>query len=269
VLVAIADTGVDTTHPDLSDAIAGYHHDGLSATDVVGHGSHVSGIVAALTNNGIGITGVCNARLAVWKIFPDTPTDDTFYVDGTHYLRALEEISRSGAKALNLSIGGTSSSQTEQLLFDRLEVAGVTVAAAMGNEYEDGDPTEYPAAYKGVLAVGASAENDERAPFSNTGAHIALVAPGVNVLSTVPTRKSPYRPETEYASWSGTSMATPHVTAGAALVGAMNVTAKAADVKARLVATARKPPAMGGRKRTNAYGSGVLDLEAALAGVAQ
>jgi Subtilase family len=265
VLVAIADTGVDESHPDLDGVVAEYHHVGLAATDAVGHGTHVSGIAAALTNNGIGITGVSNARVALWKIFADTPTNGDFYVDGTRYLRALDEIARSGARALNLSIGGTASSQTEQLLFDRLDAAGVTVAAAMGNEYDNGNPTEYPAAYTGVLAVGASAENDERAVFSNTGSHIGIVAPGVNILSTLPTRRSPYRPETEYASWSGTSMATPHVAAAAALVAAEHSDWTPSDVKAHLRETTAKVPAMGGRQRTNEYGDGLLDLETALA----
>jgi subtilisin family serine protease len=80
---------------------------------------------------------------------------------------------------VNLSIGGTASSQTEQLIFRTLENRGIVVVAAMGNEYEDGNPTEYPGAYKTVLAVGAVAENMRRSVFSNTGSHIALVEPGL------------------------------------------------------------------------------------------
>jgi subtilisin family serine protease len=267
VLAAVADTGVDERHPDLARAIDGYHHTGLSAKDIVGHGTHVCGILGAVANDGVGIAGVSNARIGVWKIFGDAPVSGEFYVDGTRFLRALGDIAQSGAKALNLSIGGTASSRTEQLLFDRLERFGVTVAAAMGNEYEDGNPVEYPAAYKGVLAVGATTEANRRAPFSNTGRHIALAAPGVNILSTLPTTRSTYRPETNYASWSGTSMATPHVTGAAALLAAQNPTWTPADVKRRLKASAATLPEMGGARRTNSVGEGLLDLAAGLAEV--
>ena len=84
----------------------------------------------------------------------------------------------------------------------------------MGNEYEDGNPTEYPASYPNVIAVGAINEASNRAPFSNTGNHIALAAPGTNILSTLPMKQSVARKaeDTRYAAWSGTSMATPHVT---------------------------------------------------------
>jgi subtilisin family serine protease len=267
VLVAVADTGVDEHHPDLARAIDAYHHTGLSAKDVVGHGTHVSGILGAVANDGVGIAGVSNARIAVWKIFGDTPVKGDFYVDGTRFLRALGEIAQSGAKALNLSIGGTASSRTEQLLFDRLGRFGVTVVAAMGNEYEDGNPVEYPAAYKGVLAIGATSEANKRAAFSNTGRHIALAAPGVNILSTLPTTRSKYRPETNYASWSGTSMATPHVAGAAALLVAQNPSWTPADVKRRLKASAATLPGMRGAARTTSLGDGLLDLAAALAEV--
>jgi subtilisin family serine protease len=267
VLVAVADTGIDERHPDLARAIDAYHHTGLSGKDIVGHGTHVSGILGAVANDGVGIAGVSNARIAVWKIFGDRPVQGEFYVDGTRFLRALGEIAQSGAKALNLSIGGTASSRTEQLLFDRLERFGVTVVAAMGNEYEEGNPVEYPAAYKGVLAIGATTEANRRAPFSNTGRHIALAAPGVNILSTVPTTRSRYRPETNYASWSGTSMATPHVTGAAALLAAQNTSWTPADVKRRLKRSAATLPGMRGASRTTSVGEGLLDLAAALAEV--
>lgn len=121
-----------------------------------------------------------------------------------------------------------------------LERFGVVVVAAMGNDFEQGDPTSFPAAYEGVLAVGATNELDRRAPFSNTGRHIGLVAPGANILSTVPTRKSDYRDDRNYAVWNGTSMAAPHVTAAAALVAAKNPSWAAAQVKAHLCSTATK-----------------------------
>ena len=89
--------------------------------------------------------------------------------------------------------------------FEDVIAAGVVVIAAMGNEYEEGNPTEYPAAIREVCAVGATDELDKRAPFSNTGRHIDLVAPGVDILSTTPTFNYDGDGEQEYDAWDGTS----------------------------------------------------------------
>jgi len=265
ITVGVLDTGVDAKHPDLEGVISEYHHEGLKAQDLLGHGTHVAGIIAATTNNGVGITGVASCRISVWKVFQDKPeSDGEFYVDGERYLQALGEVIDSGMKALNLSLGGTASSQTEQILFRRLEAAGVVVVAAMGNEFQEGNPTEYPAAYPGVLSVGAIAENRRRSSFSNTGKHIDLVAPGSNILSTLPRQASPYRPETGYDSWSGTSMATPHVAGAAALVAAHRPSLTANEVTKRLCATTSRLRGMNGRKWTSAYGAGLLNLRKAL-----
>lgn len=263
--VAVIDTGVDQDHPDLLGVVRAYHHRGLKATDIVGHGTHVSGIIAALVNNHQGIAGVARTRLEVWKVFPDEPEQGDFYVDGERYLQALNAVRRSGARVLNLSLGGTQRSETEAILFRQLAAAGVVVAAAMGNAGQEGNPTMYPAAYPGVLAVGAVAESLRRAPFSNSGRHIGISAPGVNILSTLPTRPAPpYRTETEYAAWSGTSMATPHVAGTAALVAARNPGWTADQVKERLRGTATKLAGMRGRPWSPAYGDGLVDVEAAL-----
>jgi hypothetical protein len=265
VTVAICDTGVDEAHPDLHGVIASYDHEGASATDIVGHGTHVSGIVAARTDDAAGVVGIARCSVAMWKVFPDEPMAGNFYVDGSRFLRALNAVATSGAKVLNLSLGGTQSSQAEQLLFERLERAGVTVVAAMGNEHDHGNPVEYPAAYEHVLAVGSLAETNRRSPFSNTGAHIGLAAPGSNILSTLPTAPSQFRPDTRYASWSGTSMATPHVAAAAALVAARHPDWTPADTKEHLRARAAKVADMSGKSFTPELGAGVLDIAAALA----
>jgi subtilisin family serine protease len=259
VTVAICDTGVDARHPDLTGAIVSYDHEGATATDIIGHGTHVSGIVAARADDAAGVVGVAGCRVAMWKVFPDEPTEGNFYVDGSRFLRALNAVASSGAKVLNLSLGGTQSSQAEQLLFDRLESAGVTVVAAMGNEHDHGNPVEYPAAYEHVLAVGAVAETNRRSPFSNTGPHIGLAAPGSNILSTLPTDPSAVRPDTGYAAWSGTSMATPHVAAAAALVAARHPDWTPADTKEHLRTRAA------GEKFSEELGDGILDIAALLA----
>jgi subtilisin family serine protease len=168
-------------------------------------------------------------------------------------------------RAINLSIGGSFRARLEGQLIQRLQEAGVVVCAAMGNEFEEGNPTEYPGAWDGVVAVGAMSETSIRSPFSNTGRHIDLVAPGSNIVSTLPRRRSPILDETNYAAWSGTSMATPHVTAAAALIAAAHPAWTGDQIKARLQrATTRLAP-MGSRPRTSEYGSGLLNLARAVA----
>lgn len=264
VQVAVLDTGVDARHPDLKDVDMDYYHEGFSSQDLVGHGTHVSGIIGATVNDDVGISGICGCRLSVWKVFPDEPIDGEFYVDGESYLRALRGVELAAPRAVNLSLGGTARSATEELLFARLQRAGVVVVAAMGNEYQMGNPTEYPAAFEGVISVGAVDETRSHAPFSNTGAHIDLVAPGVNILSTLPARRSAYREERSYISWDGTSMATPHVAGAAALVAARFPEKTADELRTHLIDTATSVSGMRGRRRTQIYGRGLLDLKKAL-----
>ena len=260
--VAVLDTGVDAAHPDLR--IDDYNHDGATAEDIIGHGTHVCGIIGAKANNGVGVAGVAHCSLNVWKIFTDEPASDgEYYVDEIMYQRALNAARSTGMQVMNLSIGGTATSRTERMLFRRLHDAGCVVVAAMGNEYNDGNPPEYPAKYPNVIAVGAIDEASRRASFSNTGRHIDMCAPGVNILSTLPIHKSVERPvaaDTRYAAWSGTSMATPHVTGAASLVLAKEPTATVTRVRSLLTRRATKVPAMAGKARTNELGYGLLDL---------
>ena len=214
-----------------------------------------------------GIAGVANCRLHCWKIFDDPKagsTDQNFNFE--FYSRALASALDSEIKVINLSIGGTEHSRAEAAVFGELADAGVVVAAAMGNEFEEGNPKEFPAGYAGPLAVGAIDETDRRASFSCTGAHIGLVAPGVNILSTVPRIKASFADTTDYDSWPGTSMATPHVAGCAVLVYGSTAKSKAAAdaVVKRLTSTARKLPAMKKKMFTQEYGAGLLDLAAAL-----
>ncbi len=134
----------------------------------------------------------------------------------------------------------------------------------MGNDYHHGNPTMYPAGYDDVLGVGSVAENRERSDFSSTGSHIDLCAPGSNILSTLPRKRSEYRSEKMYACWSGTSMAAPYVSAAAALVAAKSPRMTASRITARLCATTAPLKPMGKRTRTNGYGAGMLDLARAL-----
>ena len=252
VKTAVLDTGIDATHPDLKSRISAYNHEGTSATDIVGHGTHVAGIMAADFNNHISIAGICTPALHVWKIFGDAPADDgEYYVDELFYQRALNGARNARARVINLSIGGGERSRTEELLFRRLIQSDAVVVAAMGNEFDEGNPVEYPGAYPGVIAVGALDEANRRASFSNTGRHITLCAPGVNILSTLPMKTSPARAkvDTKYNAWDGTSMATPHVAAAAALVVSQHPDWTPKQVADRLRASATKVAEMGKKRR--------------------
>lgn len=260
VKVAVLDTGVDEGHPSL--AIAGYEHEDVSAEDIVGHGTHVCGILAGKRSARSGFSGVSNVQTYVWKIFSDEPDVETglYLVDEVLYLRALLAALKAGCRVMNLSIGGSATNKSERSLFKRLVEGGVTIVAAMGNEYLEGNPIEYPAAHADVIAVGAVDDKFKRAGFSNTGNHITIVAPGVDILSTLPRKKSVARTEKSYASWDGTSMATPHVAAAAARLIAGGVASSPKEVKDALIGQAKKLPEMHSRGWTRLYGNGLLQL---------
>jgi subtilisin family serine protease len=169
-------------------------------------------------------------------------------------------------RVVNLSIGGTAYEQTEATLFRLLNDEGINVVTAMGNDFERGNPPEYPAAHAGSIAVGAINETSRRAYFSNTGDHIALSAPGMNILSTLPMKISDARDESdvEYNAWSGTSMAAPHVAAAAALVLTKQSGLDGPQMKKHLQKTASPLLALNGKKFAKTVGAGLLDLDAAL-----
>jgi subtilisin family serine protease len=215
VLVAVVDTGVDVSHPDLAGVVADYIN--CCATepdaDTDGHGTHVCGILAGAGTPPDRMLGACNARLIVYKGLGRT-------YDATAYYRALgEAVLR--APIVNLSLGGPDHDPTEELLIGQALKANVLVVAASGNDGDDGSYPNFPAALPGVLAVGAVDEQLQRADFSNAGPHLALVAPGVEIWSTAPTVASGlFGRKTGYAPLSGTSMAAPFVSAVAARVAA-------------------------------------------------
>ncbi len=258
ITVAVADSGVDEDHPDLGSVIVEYKNFlmGEGKRDYEGHGTHVSGIIAAQMNNGVGVAGLCAARILALKVLPSRVD-----WDAAAYYRALTYcVGR--ARVLNLSLGSESFDPGERDVILDLIDDGIVVVAAMGNEFEEGNPVEYPAALKGVCAVGATDHADRRGEFSSTGKHIALSAPGVAIVSTTPTYKYA-QGKSDYDAWDGTSMATPHVSAAAALVLADDPTLTSAKVIKRLQQTADKVPGM--TKRPNdRFGWGRLNIEAAL-----
>lgn len=299
VKVAVLDTGIDKDHQELAPQVARYvynHPDtpaASSAKDYIGHGTHVAGTIAAGINNKLGVNGICHCEIHAWKIFDDRPdlvvkhdgtAEYVYYVDTLMYLRALMDCVELEMDVVNLSIGGPGKpSSSEAGNFEKMLKAGTTVVAAMGNERMYGSPTSFPAAIPGVIAVGATNINDRVTSFSNRGNHITISAPGDAIWSTLPTYSgqagweavrapdgkwregAPHRRETEYDSWAGTSMATPHVAGAVAVYLANGGTRRPEAVKQALIETAEKVPDMGGAKFHADYGYGRLDLAALVA----
>lgn len=211
VIVAVVDTGVDLDHPDLKGQILSGHNvvnPSEKPYDDVGHGTHVAGIISALVNNGEGVAGM------TWynKVMPIKVLDQSG--SGTTYSVAEGIIwaADHGAKVINLSLGNYAQAS---FLHDAIKYAydkDVVLVAATGN-----DNTErpgYPAAYPEVFAVSATDSSMHRASFSNYGDYVDVMAPGASIASTYPGN--------QYAALSGTSMASPHVSALAALIRSIN-----------------------------------------------
>ncbi len=270
ITVAVVDTGVDATNPDLSGQVLNGKSfltgaSGASAlnpkVDTCGHGTHVSGTIAALANNGIGVAGAAPGV----KILPVKVMNSALQCSGysSDVANGIKWAADNGAKVINLSLGGTGDDRAQDLAITYARSKGVVVVAAAGNNHGPaktcGGPgtnaVSYPGASPGVIAVGAIDINFGRACFSNTGSYVDLVGPGTNVLSTYPVAMTTkgYQP---YAYMSGTSMATPHVAAAAALLMARWPKCTPDQVASRLEATAKR---LGGTARNNDFGYGLVD----------
>jgi subtilisin family serine protease len=278
VLIAVIDTGADVTAPDLAAKAPITYNErtpGGDVRDTVGHGTFVAALAAGSVTNGEGIAGFGgDARLMIIK----AGSGDGSFSDldeATAIVYAVDH----GARIINLSLGGPSTTTTEKRAIDYAASHGALVVAAAGNEFEDGNPVEYPAALlqpvgsKGVggrgLSVGASTTGGTRAGFSNTGTYLSLVAPGENVFSAVATTSAPGRfPRVAlpgslaglYGYASGTSFAAPEVSGAAALVWAANPLLDAAGV-----AQVLKDSASSQGVWSAELGWGVIDVASAVA----
>ncbi|MNH72162.1 Thermophilic serine proteinase precursor [compost metagenome] len=250
VIVAVVDTGVDLSHPDLKGRLLpGYNVISPSnkPMDDVGHGTHVAGIISAQVNNNEGIAGMTWGN----KVLPVKALDSSG--SGTTYSVAQGIIwaADHGAKVINLSLGNYADAQ---FLHEAIKYAynkDVVIIAATGN-----DNTErpgYPAAYPEVLSVSATDSKLNKASFSNYGNYIDVMAPGESIASTYP--------HNQYAALSGTSMASPHVSALAALIRSINPDLHNTEV---MDIIRKNVIDLGEAGRDKYYGFGQIDVLAAL-----
>jgi subtilisin family serine protease len=241
VTVAVIDTGVDLTHPDLAANLdsanaVNFVETGSRVDDDFGHGTHVAGIIAAVGNNGDGSVGVAwKTRVIPIRVLGVDGTGETFDT-----VQAINYAVRKGASVINMSLGSPDRSDIEGQAIQAAINAGVVVVAAAGNEAASGNYLEYPAGYAGVVSVAAIGPDKKRAAFSNFNSQVTLSAPGVDIFSTVPSRFSPRKNSNDgpYGFLSGTSMAAPFVSGAAALVFSMHPNWTPDQVVARLKQTA-------------------------------
>lgn len=261
VLVGVIDTGVDGSHADLKKRLLpGF--DFLEADDDPyddhGHGTHVSGIVAANVSNRTGIAGLSRAaRIVPMKA---CTADGACPVFETY--EAIVDATRRGASVINMSLGGAGPcSPIDQLVYDYAREQGTLVVVSAGNSGQDDNPVITPASCDFTLGVGAIDKKSKKAGFSSFGDFVDIAAPGVEVWSTLPPLVSLQTTHIGYGPASGTSMASPFVAAAAASLKALHPDWTPQQIEDRLLSTAVDA----GRKgRDDFFGEGVLNLLKAL-----
>ena len=281
VAIAVIDTGIDLTHPDLSPNLwtnpgetgqDAYGHDKRSngidddgdgyvddwqgwnfvagtndPQDDHGHGTHVSGIAAAVGNNGMGIAGMAwGVRIMALKILNSAGSGSD-----SNLATAMIYATDHGARVINLSLGDTAPAAVMEDAVNYAHSHGVVVVAAAGNYY--GGPVLYPAAYPNAIAVASVDSNNGHSAFSNTGPEVALAAPGSSIYSTCLGGG--------YCFKDGTSMATPHVAGAAALLASRLAPNTADNIRTALQSTALD---LGPAGRDPQFGYGLVQAYDAL-----
>jgi subtilisin family serine protease len=249
VIVAVIDTGIDYHHEDLAGNYlsSGYdwvNHDS-DPQDDNGHGTHVAGIVGAVTNNGVGIAGLSQVSIMAEKVLDSSGTGTVFDA-----AQGVIDAAGKGARITNNSYGTYSFSSVLRDAFEyAFQVRGVLSVAAAGND--NIEQLFYPAAFgQYVVSVAGTDQNDNKASFSNHGDWIELSAPAVDILSTLSGQS--------YGNKTGTSMASAIVAGVAALVWSHSETMSAEQVRERLRQTTinlddRKPSPFFGYGRVDAF----------------
>lgn len=251
--IAVIDSGVAASHPDLDDKITtqrDFVDSDRRAEDnsFTGHGTQVAGIAAAETDNGEGIAGTCpGCDLLVAKSL-----DSNLSGSDSEIAQAVVWSANNGAEVINLSLGAPIYSELLKNAVSYARSKEAVVVAAAGNAYFGRtDKPIYPAAYPGVIAVSATDKKDQLDPLSETGPYVDVAAPGVGILSTLPGG--------EYGTYSGTSQASPQVAGVAALLSAEGASPE--ETRKRIEESAVD---LGPEGKDPSFGAGRLDAARAL-----
>ncbi|MEN3786541.1 S8 family peptidase [Aeromonas veronii] len=257
VLVCIIDSGYSGNHPDLPHGAQVQGSDNVGtgswSSDENGHGTHVAGTIAAIGGNDMGVVGVLpnqSVPLQIIKVFGANGWAYTSNLVGA--LNACKQgMSNRGftRMVINMSLGGSVPSKTEEQAFNQAYSQNVLSVAAAGNA--GNTSKSYPASYSSVVSVAAIDGSKQLAYFSQRNDQVELAAPGVAVLSTVPSG---------YASYSGTSMATPHVVGVATLAWSQRLECSNDQLRQTLRSSAQDLGAVG---RDNSYGYGLVQARVA------
>lgn len=264
VVVAVLDTGLNTNHPDIiGQSVAGYDYvTGQTETiDAVGHGTAISGCIAAIANNQIGIAGVAgnaDIKIAPYRI-GGANADDNEANLGYACAALYHAANRPEVRAINMSFAGYEVSPVLEAAIAYAASRGKVLVAASGNDGadpENGRKIMIPSAYDGVISVGATDRNHVIGDFSQYNEMVDLCAPGVETTTLWA--------EDDYITESGTSLSCPVVTGAAAVLVAAEPTLTTVEVEAVLKATAID---LGNPGRDDHYGYGLIQLDQALAQV--
>ncbi len=284
VVVAVVDTGI--AYEDYVDGAKSYYKaPDLASTCIVpgfdfinndshpnddnSHGTHVAGTVAQSTNNSIGVAGIAHGACLMPVKVLDSNGNGAYSAVASGIRFAADN----GAKVINLSLGGSASSQTLVNAIQYAYSKGVTIVAAAGND--GASAISYPAAYNDyVIAVGATRYDTQKAPYSNYGAGLDVMAPGGDttvdqngdgyvdgILQNTFNPNTKNRKDFGYWFFQGTSMATPHVAGVAALVISKGSAVTPVDVRNAIETTARD---LGAQGWDSTYGWGLVDANAAV-----
>jgi len=272
LIVAVVDSGVDYNHPDLKGQIINGKDfmaeeatgpNGEGSPDVVdddprdqlGHGTHVAGIIAALADNQMGVSGIA----PMVKVLNIKALNQEGWGSAFAIAQGITSAADQGARIINLSLGGGEPSKPIELAVKYAQSKGALIVAAAGNSFTH---TGFPANLPGVLAVGATDSEDWLADFTNHDKRIDVMAPGVDIMSTTPTFLTNAMMQNKidlfYSSMSGTSMSCPMVSAQAALLLSVNPSLNADQLKDLIRRTARPV----GDSRL--FGAGRIQIEASL-----
>lgn len=272
--IAVLDTGINYNHEDFAEKVdlakaKNYVSDNNDPLDDYGHGTAVSGVIAAATDNGKGIAGVeWKAVILPIKVLNNEGEGSITNINqGLAYLTALKSQGTS-IEAINMSLGQDSPDSNLEARCSEAYNQGIVLVAAAGNH--DWDTKSYPAAYESVIAVAATDQNDQRSVWkpslpphsenrgSNYGAWVDVSAPGTGILST--DKSGSYSGGSLANGWNGTSLASPFVAGLAALVKVVNPTMTNAQIMDRIKTStdeiyAQNPDFVGllGGGRINAY----------------